>query len=823
MMNEFAAAVCADCGASEPGWASLNHGVLICSNCCYVHRNLGRHISQVRSLTKGVWHDKQLALLQQLHRNGANNVWEHSLIDSLGGAGRAKKKPVSNDPTIPKKEAFIMTKYVQLAFAIRPAKDEFSVDDLNRQLWSCVRTAHIETALRLLALGACPNYADPEKGNTPLHVAAKEGQELQVELLWQYGADVGHKNKAGQTPMELAKTEGHRALSERLVELEHEVTDRFSLFLCGRRPSHKENQHFLIPDLDDSNRIFHVKHSRHSIQKSSGPILERMIQDVYDEVDRRELNAHWNALAAEQHSVFGSNQHVAMFLPPNPRLSATRNQLRQKLAKFSSADFAHLLIDLLKETRRRHFNLPFPTDSQIDKEIGGESSSESVDWSRRRVPTDERFSAWNKLRMSSNSTKHSSPIKSTILDEQTNGGLSSLDYYLELKERWTETNEKIEQFVSSNAQILSILQQLQRTVEQLQVDQANIRAEFNSQRQQQRQHSVVSPLQTLNSSISNARQATPPLQLNPTLPTGNARQPQVGAVVMSTSTLIRPSQQQNKASLLHQYSTDTYPSARMSGVRPPVALNTVVLSSSAHNNSTSQMLPLPPPHHPSSHSTTSMANVVHQKTPKFDAQHRQKSVGSAATVGNASVEKIIPLFTSNCANSATLLLRNARDPTLSQPLNSFADTSIPRGGGRTFGNEGEVKTIFNDEVFPDNLILETELLTNAIKALLSDLQNSPSIKSNGGGAISTESNALFHADSINHHIVHILGVVPDVFMRCAQVQNCALGMESAMKQLSRRCLARPLSIDSTCQAAYDVAKAAKELLVTVHAREEQQR
>lgn len=50
---------------------------------------------------------------------------------------------------IPKKERFITAKYEQTAYAIRPSKDEqLTLEDLNRQLWSCVRTSHVETTLR---------------------------------------------------------------------------------------------------------------------------------------------------------------------------------------------------------------------------------------------------------------------------------------------------------------------------------------------------------------------------------------------------------------------------------------------------------------------------------------------------------------------------------------------------------------------------------------------------------------------------------------------------------------------------------------------------
>ena len=43
-----------------PTWASANLGVYLCLNCSGVHRSLGTHITQVRSITMDAWFPDQI-------------------------------------------------------------------------------------------------------------------------------------------------------------------------------------------------------------------------------------------------------------------------------------------------------------------------------------------------------------------------------------------------------------------------------------------------------------------------------------------------------------------------------------------------------------------------------------------------------------------------------------------------------------------------------------------------------------------------------------------------------------------------------------------
>nr|XP_054772906.1 ARF GTPase-activating protein GIT2-like [Lytechinus pictus] len=464
-------------GNTYPGWASLNRGVLICDECCSVHRSLGRHISQIRALPHGPpWPRSLYEMVHALVSNGANSIWEHSLLDP-SQVRSGKKKPNQKDSVHPFKSDFIRAKYQRLDFVHRlkdgdeatvkdlsrqlhssvrtgnletclrllslgglanfyhaercntplhvaakegqmlqcellivygadpgaldsdgqtpadlakdprcvlyneffcilslnsPFKsdfirakyqrldfvhrlkdgDEATVKDLSRQLHSSVRTGNLETCLRLLSLGGLANFYHAERCNTPLHVAAKEGQMLQCELLIVYGADPGALDSDGQTPADLAKDEGHLELAERLVQCQYELTDRLTFFVCGKRPDHSSSTHFLIPELADGSldRSDAADQARKKLQSLSNHLFEELAMDVYDEVDRRELDSLWVSL--NKPSLVGGDRSVP-FLPLNPELSATRNQGRQKLARFSAREFATLIIDILKEAKRR--------------------------------------------------------------------------------------------------------------------------------------------------------------------------------------------------------------------------------------------------------------------------------------------------------------------------------------------------------------------------------------------------------------------------------------------------------------------------------------
>ncbi|KAM9465401.1 ARF GTPase-activating protein GIT2-like isoform 14-T14 [Salvelinus alpinus] len=447
--------VCADCSVPEPRWASVNRGVLICDECCSVHRSLGRHSSQVRHLTHTPWAPTQLQMVQTLYNNGANSIWEHCLLDPMM-SGKRKANP--QDKVHPNKTEFIKAKYQMLAFVHRmPCRDDdsFTAKDLSKQLHSSVRTGNLETCLRLLSLGAQANFFDPEKGNTPLHVAAKAGQVSQAELLTVYGADPGAPDSNDKTPINYARQAGYHDLADRLVEIQYELTDRLAFYLCGRKPNHKNGQHFIVPQMADSLDLSELaKAAKKKLQSLSNHLFEELAMDVFDEVDRRETDAVW--LATQNHSTLVTETTVVPFLPVNPEYSSTRNQGRQKLARFNAHEFATLVIDILSDSKRRQLgNSTIRPKENVELILKSRSGGDGLDNDQPdydSVASDE----------DTDKETLSGKDRTKSLDSDLSDGPVTVQEFLEVKNALSASEAKIQQLMKVNSNLSDELRLMQK-------------------------------------------------------------------------------------------------------------------------------------------------------------------------------------------------------------------------------------------------------------------------------------------------------------------------------------------------------------------------
>ncbi|XP_014871909.1 arf-GAP with Rho-GAP domain, ANK repeat and PH domain-containing protein 2, partial [Poecilia latipinna] len=176
---------CADCGESQPEWASVNLGVVICKKCAGQHRSLGPSLSKVRSLKldSSIWSNELVELFLEVGNQNANSFWAANL---------PLEEELHSRASTEQRATFMRRKYRERKYR-KVLEDFTNLDELNKALCAAVVSSDVLQTMELVFSGADVMCAtgDPVY-STPYLLAQRAGQKLQMEFL--------HQNKLSDFP-----------------------------------------------------------------------------------------------------------------------------------------------------------------------------------------------------------------------------------------------------------------------------------------------------------------------------------------------------------------------------------------------------------------------------------------------------------------------------------------------------------------------------------------------------------------------------------------------------------------------------------------------